>query len=68
MSEGAPFPPDNPQAGNTDILITYTYRLAFGGAGAQYGLAAAVSVFIFLIVAIISILSFRRTHALEEIN
>jgi arabinogalactan oligomer / maltooligosaccharide transport system permease protein len=68
VSEGAPFPPDNPQAGNTDILITYTYRLAFGGAGAQYGLAAAVSIFIFLIVAIISIISFRRTHALEEIN
>jgi arabinogalactan oligomer / maltooligosaccharide transport system permease protein len=68
VSQGAPFPPDNPQAGNTDILITYTYRLAFGGAGAQYGLAAAVSVFIFLIVAVISILSFRRTHALEEIN
>jgi len=68
VSQGAPFPPDNPQAGNTDILITYTYRLAFGGAGAQYGLAAAISVFIFLIVAVISILSFRRTHALEEIN
>jgi arabinogalactan oligomer/maltooligosaccharide transport system permease protein len=68
VSEGAPFPPDNPQAGNTDILITYTYRLAFGGAGAQYGLAAAVSIFILLIVAIISIISFRRTHALEEIN
>ena len=33
VSQGAPFPPDNPQAGNTDILITYTYRLAFGGAG-----------------------------------
>jgi arabinogalactan oligomer / maltooligosaccharide transport system permease protein len=68
VSQGAPFPPDNPMAGNTDILITYTYRLAFGGAGAQYGLAAAISVFIFLIVAVISILSFRRTHALEEIN
>jgi len=68
VSEGGPFPPDNPQAGGTDILITYTYRLAFGGAGAQYGFAAAISVFIFLIVATISIVSFRRTHALEEIN
>ncbi|GIF53693.1 carbohydrate ABC transporter membrane protein 1 (CUT1 family) [Asanoa ferruginea] len=68
VSEGAPFPPDNPQAGATDILITYTYRLAFGGAGAQYGFAAAISVFIFLIVATISVVSFRRTHALEEIN
>ena len=68
VSEGNPFPPDNPQAGATDILITYTYRLAFGGAGAQYGFAAAISIFIFLIVAVVSILGFRRTHALEEIN
>ena len=68
VSEGNPFPPDNPQAGATDILITYTYRLAFGGAGAQYGFAAAISVFIFLIVAVVSIIGFRRTHALEEIN
>ena len=68
VSEGGPFPPDNPTAGGTDILITYTYRLAFGGSGAQYGFAAAVSVFIFLIVATISLVSFRRTHALEDIN
>lgn len=68
VSEGNPFPPDNPQAGGTDILITYTYRLAFGGAGAQYGFAAAISIFIFLIVAVVSIIGFRRTHALEEIN
>jgi arabinogalactan oligomer / maltooligosaccharide transport system permease protein len=68
VSEGNPFPADNPQAGGTDILITYTYRLAFGGAGAQYGFAAAISIFIFLIVAVVSILGFRRTHALEEIN
>ena len=68
VSEGGPFPPDNPQAGATDILITYTYRLAFGGAGAQYGFAAAISIFIFLIVAVVSIIGFRRTRALEEIN
>jgi arabinogalactan oligomer/maltooligosaccharide transport system permease protein len=68
VSRGGPFPPDNPSAGGTDILITYTYRLAFGGGGAQYGFAAAISVFIFLIVAVFSIASFRRTRALEEIN
>ncbi len=68
VSEGAPFSPDNPSAGGTDILITYTYRLAFGGAGADYGFAAAISVFIFLIVGVISIIGFRRTRALEEIN
>jgi arabinogalactan oligomer/maltooligosaccharide transport system permease protein len=67
-SQGGPFPPDNPSAGGTDLLITYTYRLAFGGSGADYGFAAAISVFIFLIVATVSIVSFRRTQALEEIN
>jgi arabinogalactan oligomer/maltooligosaccharide transport system permease protein len=66
-TEGGPFPPDNPSVGATDLLITYTYRLAFGSAGAQYGLAAAISIFIFLIVALISAVSFRRTRAQEEV-
>jgi arabinogalactan oligomer / maltooligosaccharide transport system permease protein len=65
---GAPFPPDNPKAGGTDILVSYVYRLAFAEGGAQYGFAAAVSVLIFLIVATVSIIGFRRTAALEEIN
>jgi len=65
---GGPFPVDNPSAGATDLLISYTYRLAFGGAGANYGFAAAVSILIFLIVAGISIIGFRRTKVLEEIN
>lgn len=67
-SEGGPFPPDNPQAGATDLLITYTYRLAFGGQGAQYGMAAAVSIFIFFIVAIASLIGFRRSQSFEEIH
>lgn len=67
-TDGGPFPPDSPQAGATDLLITYTYRLAFGSAGAEYGFAAAISAFIFLIVATISIVSFRRTATLEEVN
>lgn len=67
-SEGGPFPPDNPQVGATDLLITYTYRLAFGGQGAQYGMAAAISIFIFTIVAMVSIVGFRRAQTLEEIN
>ena len=65
---GGPFPPDNPTAGATDLLISYTYRLAFGGQGANYGFAAAISILIFLIVAVISIIGFRRTKVLEEIN
>ncbi|UQU62146.1 ABC transporter permease subunit [Couchioplanes caeruleus] len=66
-TDGAPFAADNPANGATDLLITYTYRLAFGGSGAQYGFAAAVSVFIFVIVAVISVVSFRRTRRQEEV-
>ncbi|MEU4688669.1 ABC transporter permease subunit [Actinoplanes sp. NPDC023714] len=66
-TEGAPFPAENTTNGATDLLITYTYRLAFGGSGAQYGFAAAISIFIFLIVATISTISFRRTRQLEEV-
>ncbi len=66
-TEGAPFPADNPTVGATDLLITYTYRLAFGGQGAQFGYAAAISIFIFALVATISAISFRRTRAQEEV-
>ncbi|MER5338025.1 ABC transporter permease subunit [Micromonospora sp. NPDC002717] len=66
-TEGGPFPADNPTAGATDLLITYTYRLAFGAQGAQFGLAAAVSIFIFTIVAVVSAVSFRRTRKQEEV-
>jgi arabinogalactan oligomer / maltooligosaccharide transport system permease protein len=64
---GGPFPADNPSVGGTDLLITYMFRLGFGAQGAQYGFGAAISVFIFTIVAIISVVSFRRTRALEEV-
>jgi ABC-type sugar transport system permease subunit len=55
-------------AGQTDILLSYTYRLAFGGRGAQYGFAAAICIFIFLIVATLTIINFRFTRTLEEIS
>ncbi|GAB2921662.1 ABC transporter permease subunit [Nonomuraea sp. N2-4H] len=66
-TDGGPFPAENPMVGGTDLLITYTFRLAFGPAGAQFGFAAAISVFIFAIVAIISAVAFRRTRKQEEV-
>lgn len=66
-TDGGPFPPTDSTAGATDLLITYTYRLAFGGAGSQAGLASAISIYIFFIVAIISVISFRRTRNQEEV-
>jgi arabinogalactan oligomer / maltooligosaccharide transport system permease protein len=69
LTGGGPYGVEQTVAGSTDILISYTYKIAFqAGGGAQYGLAAAVSIFIFFIVAGISAISFWRTKALEEIR
>ncbi len=69
LTGGGPYEVSQTVAGSTDILISYTYKIAFqAGSGAQYGLAAAVSIFIFFIVAGISAISFWRTKALEEIR
>jgi arabinogalactan oligomer/maltooligosaccharide transport system permease protein len=65
---GPPIAGAQTPAGHTDILISYTYRLAFErGSGTNFGLASAISILIFFIVATISALSFRRTRALEEL-
>ncbi|WP_375142139.1 ABC transporter permease subunit [Microbacterium sp.] len=54
--------------GATDILITMVYKVAFVGSSADYGLASAFSIIIFILVATISVIAFRRTKALEDLN
>jgi len=57
------------EAGHTDILISYVYNLAFaGGRGAQYGLASAITLVIFVAVAIMTLLQFRYTQMWEEVG
>lgn len=68
LTGGGPFTPDNPTAGGTDILISYTYRLAFGAGGVQIGFAAAVSVVLFVVTGLIAALQFRATRSLEDVN
>jgi arabinogalactan oligomer/maltooligosaccharide transport system permease protein len=59
---------DQPIAGSTDILISYTWKLAFAaGKGADYGLASAIAIVIFFIVATISTVGFARTRVLENV-
>ena len=70
FNEGGPPIPNTPTpAGHTDILISYTYRLAFGsGRGADYGYAAAIAFVIFLLVSVITIFNFRFTRIWEEVS
>ena len=54
-------------AGHTDILISYAFRLAFGGGrGADFGLASAITIIIFLMVAGVTLMQFRLTKGWEE--
>ncbi|MFC8679970.1 ABC transporter permease subunit [Microbacterium ureisolvens] len=54
--------------GHTDILISMVYKVAFTGQNRDYGLASAFTILIFIVVATIAIISFRKTKALEELN
>ncbi len=64
-----PIPNTATPAGYTDILISYTFRLAFeSGRGANYGYAAAITIVIFSIVAVITLLQYRVMGTWEEIS
>jgi len=68
LTSGGPAMGNSPIAGATDILISYTYKIAFAaGKGQDYGLASAIGIFIFFVVATISAVSFSRTKALENL-
>ena len=65
---GPPIPGAQTPAGSTDILVSYTFRLAFeSGRGQDLAFATAISILIFLHVALFSAWSFRKTARLEEI-
>ena len=68
LTEGGPFTPDNPQAGGTDILISYTIRLAFGPNGAQFGFASSIAILLFVLTGVIAAIQFRFTRALEDVH
>jgi arabinogalactan oligomer/maltooligosaccharide transport system permease protein len=57
---------DGEVAGATDILISYTYRIAFGTDTQDLGLASAISVVIFILVAVISLYGIRKSKVLDE--
>ena len=49
-------------AGYTDLLVSYTYRIAFEGSGGQdFGLASAIATIIFLLVGGLALLNLRFT-------
>lgn len=59
----------HPTAGSTDLLVTWLFKLSgLGNSGMppQYNLASAIGIIIFVVIATISIISFRRTKSFKE--
>lgn len=55
--------------GATDILISAIYKISgVSGGVADYGLASALSIVVFIVIGVISALAFRQTRKLEEIQ
>ncbi|MEL0607864.1 maltose ABC transporter permease MalF [Vibrio echinoideorum] len=54
-------------AGYTDLLVSYTYRIAFeGGGGQDFGLASAIATLIFLLVGGLALLNLRFTKLTQD--
>jgi maltose/maltodextrin transport system permease protein len=53
-------------AGTTDILVSYTWSIAFQDSGQQFGLASALSTVIFLIIAAITLVQLRTTRIADR--
>jgi len=67
LTEGRPdFLNTKLPAGTTDILVSYTYRIAFKDSGQDFGLAAAISTVIFFIVALLSLANLRIARVNQD--
>ena len=55
-------------AGTTDILVSYTYRIAFQDSGQNFGLAAAISTMIFFMVALLSLAHLKIAKVNRDIK
>ncbi|BDA02565.1 maltose ABC transporter permease MalF [Vibrio cholerae] len=54
-------------AGYTDLLVSYTYRIAFEGTGGQdFGLASAIATLIFLLVGALALFNLRFTKLSQQ--
>jgi arabinogalactan oligomer/maltooligosaccharide transport system permease protein len=66
LTAGGPPIPGSSYAGSTDILATYTYKLAL--TARLYGLACAYGVLIFFIIGVLSSINMKLTGAFEEVD
>ena len=64
LTAGNPLTLDYYQAGQTDLLITWLYKLTVNQQ--DYSLASTIGIFIFIIVATVSLIVYNRTGSVKK--
>lgn len=64
LTDGGPPNPDYYFAGSTDILLSWIYKMTLEQN--QFNMASAVSIVMFVVVALVSVLNYSRTHSFQE--
>lgn len=66
LTNGGPVNTNYQFAGDTDILISWIYKLTLNQR--LYDMAAVMSILIFIIIAVVSVWNFKRTQAFKEVS
>lgn len=53
-------------AGQTDLLITWLYKIAMTQVSKDYGVASVIGIIVFIVVASISLIFYNRTNAVKN--
>jgi arabinogalactan oligomer/maltooligosaccharide transport system permease protein len=53
-------------AGATDLLVTWLFKISLESSNRLYNIASAIGIIIFVVIATLSIISFRRTKSFKE--
>ena len=64
LTGGNPITLDYYQAGHTDLLVTWLYKLTINSF--DYSYAAVIGIFVFVISAVISLITYRRTKSYKD--
>lgn len=64
LTKGGPATLDYYQAGKTDLLVTWLYKLTVNTK--DYSYAATIGIFVFIISAVISLMTFRKTSSYKN--
>ncbi len=65
LTEGGPVNSNYQLAGDTDILISWIYKLTLDNQ--IYDMASVMCIILFLMISVVSVWNFRRTRAFQEI-